>query len=112
MKNNEIFELMEQLFIQAKMRFGNAVRGRWFYDRDGCPGCGKKVKAMKWKGENALSLNAYIFREHGVLIGYLLCGKCARDVFKLAETHPTGTTELHSKIEENLKKAFVSHLGH
>jgi hypothetical protein len=112
MSNNEISEMLDQLFHQAQMRFGTAVKSRWFYDGDGCPGCGREVKAMKFKGKNALSLNAFIFREHGVLVGYLLCGKCAKYVLKESEKDPYGQTELHTEIEKNLKQAFVKRLGH
>lgn len=107
MSNNEIFETLELLFRQAQMRYGSAVRSRWFHDGDGCPGCGREVKGMKYKGKDALSLNAFIYREHGVLIGYLLCGKCAKQVIKA-----TSQTPLHTEIEKTLKSAFVKHLGH
>lgn len=112
MSKNEITDMMDQLFFQSQMRFGNAVKSRWFYDGDGCPGCGREVKAMKIKGKDALSLNAFIFRDHGVLIGYLLCGKCAKYIFKQSEKDPYSQTDLHVEIEKNLKQAFVRHLGH
>jgi len=109
MLNKEIADLLEQLFRQAQMQFGAAVKSRWFHDGDACPGCGKKVGGMKFKGKDALSLNAFIFREHGVLIGYLLCGKCAKKIFKEG-----GFKEipLHSEIEKNLKQAFLKRMGH
>ncbi len=112
MSKNEIAEMMDQLFFQSQIRFGSAVKSRWFYDGDACPGCGKEVKAMKYKGKDALSLNAFIFREHGVLIGYLLCGKCAKYIFKQSEKDPHSQTDLHVEIEKNLKQAFVKNLGH
>jgi hypothetical protein len=112
MANGEMFELFDQLYAQAKMQFGSAIKGRWFYDRDGCPGCGSKIKGMKWKGRKAVSLNAFLYREHGVLIAYLLCGKCAKYIFKSSEVDPINPTALHREIEENLKSAFVKHLGH
>lgn len=105
--NKEILESLEMLFTQAQIRFGNAVTGRWFYDGDGCPGCGKEIKGMKYKGKDVLSLNAFIFRERGVLIGYLLCGKCGNKVIRA-----TSNTPLHTEIEEKLRKAFIKHLGH
>src|SRR5262245_1695327 len=107
MPNKEISELLEQLFWQAKMQFGDSVKSRWFHDGDGCPGCGKVIGGMKFKGKSALSINAFIFREHGVLIAYLLCGKCAKQVIGATATIP-----LHAEIEKNLKQAFVKHLGH
>jgi len=97
MTNKEISDLLEGLFRQAQVQFGDAVKSRWFHDGDGCPGCGRKIDGMKFKGRHALSLNAFIFREHGVLIEYLLCGKCARKIFKEG-----GFTELplHAQIEK------------
>ena len=112
MSTKEINDLLDQLYRQAQMQFGSAIRSRWFYDRDGCPGCGREVDAVKWKKKKALSLNAFIYREHGVLIAYLLCGKCANHIFQESKTNPFGQTELHGEIEKNLKQAFLRHLGH
>jgi hypothetical protein len=112
MSDKEIHDLLERLFRQAQRQFGSAVKSRWMHDGDGCPGCGREIEGMKFKGQSALSLNAFIFREHGVLIAYLLCGKCAKYIFKKAKKDPYGTTPLHSKIEANLKQAFLKHMGH
>lgn len=113
MSNKEITDMLELIFRQAQMQFGSAVKSRWLHDGDGCPGCGREVKAMKFKGKDALSLNAFIFREHGVLIAYLLCGKCARRIIRESKTNPFAhTTPLHTEIEKNLKQAFLKHLGH
>lgn len=112
MSNKDTSDLLELLFRQARMQFGSAVKSWWFHDGDGCPGCGREIKEMKFKGKSALSLNAFIYRDHGVLIGYLLCGKCARFIFKEAEQNPFSQTPLHAEIEKNLKLAFVKHLGH
>ena len=113
MSKKNVSEPLEQLFRQAQMQFGSAVKSRWFHDGDGCPGCGREIDGMKFKGKNALSLNAFIFREHGVLIAYLLCGKCARYIFRETERNPlSGQTPLHTQIETNLKQAFLKHLGH
>lgn len=112
MSNKEISDLLDQLFLQAKIQFGSAIRSRWFHDGDGCPGCGREVDEMKFKGKRALSLNAFIYRDHGVLIGYLLCGKCANYILKESKKNPFEQTPLHGEIESNLKKAFLKHLGH
>jgi hypothetical protein len=112
MSKKEIEEMLDQLFIQSQIRFGSAVKSRWMYDGDNCPGCGREVKTMKYKGKDSVSLNAFIYREHGVLIAYLLCGKCAKYIFKESEKDPHSQTELHDQIEKNLKQAFVRHLGH
>ena len=107
MRKSEITELMEQLFLQAKIRFGGAIKGATFHDRDECPGCGGKISTGNYKGTDTISLNTFIFREYSVLIGYLLCGKCGKKVIKA-----TSDTPLHAEIEKNLKKAYLSHLGH
>lgn len=107
MPNNDIKEMMEMLFAQAKMRFGAAIKGRWFYESDLCPGCGKKIGTMKYKHKEAISLNSFIYREHGVLIIYLLCGKCGNKVIRA-----TSETPLHAEIEKNLKSGFINKLGH
>ena len=112
MSKKEIADLLEQIFRQAQMQFGSAVKSRWLHDGDGCPGCGREIDGMKFKGKNALSLNAFIFREHGVLIAYLLCGKCARHIFRESKKNPFSQTTLHTEIERNLKQAFLKHLGH
>lgn len=58
------------------MRYEAAIKGRCFYYGDGCPGCGKEVRGIKFKRKNALFLlNVFVFREDGVLIGYLLGGQ-------------------------------------
>lgn len=112
MSKNEIRELLDQLFHQAQMQFGSAIKSRWLHEGDGCPGCGGKISTTKFKGQNSLSLNAFIFREHGVLIAYLLCGKCAKYIFKRSKEDPYSQTELHTVIENNLKKGYLKHLGH
>ena len=106
--DKEAAEMLELIFMQAQMQFGAAViKGRWFHDGDGCPGCGKKITATKFKGKDTLSINAFIYREHGVVIAYLLCGKCGRKVINAKSDTP-----LHAEIEKNLKQAFLKHLGH
>jgi hypothetical protein len=112
MNKKEIFDLLDQIFRQAERQFGSVVKTRWFYDGDGCPGCGSAVTGLKFKKQNAISLNAFIYREHGVLIGYLLCGKCARHIMKESEKDPLTPTALHTDIEKNLKLSFLKHQGH
>jgi len=112
MSKNEMYELLDQLFRQAQMQFGSAIKSRWLYDGDACPGCGGEISAIKWKKKKAMSLNAFIYRDHGVLIAYLLCGKCAKYIFDQSKKDPYSQTPLHTEIERNLKKAYVRHLGH
>ena len=112
MRDDEFSDVLERLYRQAKAQFGTAIRSRWMYDQDDCPGCGGKIDMLKIKKQSTISLNAFIFRVHGVLIAYLLCSKCAKYIFKKAKKDPTGTTPLHLKIEEVLKNAFLKQLGH
>lgn len=102
---------LAQLFAQAQMQFGNAIKTYRFHDEEKCPGCGRKVDYMKVKGENALSLNAFIYRERGVLIGYLLCSRCAKQVFRDNKRNPGQETALHDKIEQNLVQAYLRTLN-
>ncbi len=99
-------EILAELFTKAKAQFGNAAKTYWFYNGDTCPSCGHQVEVMKHKGKDALALNAFMYRERGVLIGYLLCGKCAREIFKAARKNPMKQTPLHENIERNLIKAY------
>jgi len=103
-------DLLSQMFQQAKAQFGDAIQAYWFNDSEACPSCGRKVDSMKIKGQDALSLNAFIYRERGVLIGYLLCGRCARKLFRDAKRNPNRQTSLHAAIEANLIKAYKRYL--
>ncbi len=66
---------------------------------------------MRYEGKNAVSLNTYIFREHAVLIGYLLCGKCAKQLFKKGEDAGKHLP-LHDAIEKTLKASYLKKSGH
>jgi len=103
--------MVAELFARAQAQFGSAVKGYWFYDGDSCPGCGSAVSPMKHKGKNALSLNAFIYRPRGMLIGYVLCGRCARHIFQAARKNPNTQTPLHAVIEQNLTTAYQRHLA-
>jgi len=109
--DKQVDAMVAELFARAQAQFGNAVKGYWFYDGDPCPGCGSAVSPMKHKGKNALSLNAFIYRPRGVLIGYLLCGRCARYIFRAAQKTPYTQTSLHAEIERNLSAAYQQHLA-
>lgn len=103
----DVSEILEELFMRAKAQFGSAVKSHWFYTEDPCPGCGTlRVGSTLYKGKSTLSLNAFIYRKEGVLIGYLLCAKCALSIFKAAEKNPSVQTPLHATIEVNLVKAY------
>ncbi len=108
--NDYVEELLAQMFGQAKARFGPAVKSYWFNDSDLCPGCRGEIDAVKIRGQEALSLNAFIYRERGVLIGYFLCGRCAKKIFQESQRNPYKQTALHATIETNLIKAYKRHL--
>ena len=110
-KSTSVDELLHKMFTQAKVQFGDAVKAFWFYDGDLCPACTQRpIGAVKYKGKDALSLNAFIYREHGVLIGYFLCATCARQIFRSAQMNPYHQTPLHAEIERNLIVAYHNHL--
>ena len=104
--------IVDKMFRQAKAQFGDAVKSSWLNDGDLCPGCAKNpIGAMKYKGKNALSINAFIYRERGVLIGYFLCETCAKHIFKEAQKNPYRQTPLHADIERNLIAAYHEHVA-
>jgi len=110
MVSEEANAALAHLFAQARAQFGKAIKGFWFYEPDPCPGCGRAIDALKVKGQDALSLNAFIYRERGILIGYVLCSGCAKQIFKAGKTNPGKQTTLHTTIEANLIKAYRHHL--
>ena len=71
----------------------------------------RPIGAIKFKGKDALAINAFIYRERGVLIGYFLCETCAKFIFKEAQKNPYKQTPLHTDIEQNLTAAYHKHLA-
>lgn len=110
MNDEYVNDLLAQMFQQAKAQFGNAIKSYWFNDSDACPGCGREIDALKIEGQEALSLNAFIYRERGLLIGYFLCSRCAEKIFQDAKRNPFTQTSLHAAIETNLIKAYQKYL--
>ena len=105
-------EILNKMFMQAKAQFGDAVKAFWFYEDDLCPACTQRpIGVVKFKGRDALAINAFIYRERGVLIGYLLCEACAKYIFKEAQKNPYHQTPLHADIERNLIAAYHKHLS-
>jgi len=105
-------ELLGRLYAQAKAQFGSVVKSFWFYDADLCPACTERpIGAIKFKGEDALAINAFIYRERGVLIGYFLCETCANYIFKDAQKNPYKQTPLRADIERNLTAAYHKYLA-
>jgi hypothetical protein len=110
--NEAYFEAMNNLFTQAKAHFGPAVKSFWFHESDICPACLKNsIGVVNFKGEEGLVLNAFMYRERGVLIGYFLCSVCANYIHVQAEKNPYQQTSLHSDIERNLAEAYLKHLS-
>lgn len=109
----EADKILSFMLAQGKAQFGDAVKSFWFYDGDFCPACvARPIGVIKMKGEDALSMNAFIYRARGVLIGYFLCEVCANFIFKEVEKNPkTKTTPLHTEIEMNLIAAYHKHLS-
>lgn len=59
----EADKLLSLMLAQGKAQFGNAVKSFWFYEDDLCPGCmTRPIGMIKMKGENALAINAFIYR--------------------------------------------------
>ena len=109
----EADKLLNTLYAQAKAQFGEAVKSYWFYAEEYCPGCQMRpIGVIKMKGENAVSMNAFIYRARSVLIGYFLCEVCANFIFKEVEKNPhIKSTPLHADIETNLIGAYHKHLS-
>lgn len=104
-------EILNKLFMQAKAQFGDAIKSFWFYNGDLCPACTQRpIGVVKYKGKDALAINAFVYRERGVLIGYFLCGTCAKYIFKEAQKNPYHQTPIHADIERNLITAYRKHL--
>lgn len=60
-ENEYVDDLLAQMFRQAQAQFGDAIKDYWFNNNDACPGCGKEIDIMKFKGQDTLSLNAFIY---------------------------------------------------
>jgi hypothetical protein len=99
----------EEIVEMMKAHFGNAVKAYWFYDGDTCPCClCNPIDEMVIEGVRALSVNAFMYRERGVLIAYLLCGECAQ---KLMAQKPNEPTSMHKDIEKNLVTAYLQYVN-
>lgn len=108
----DLTRILRRMYRDLKAQAGEDIRGFWLYDGDACPGCGFPIDAMIYQGRQALSLNMFIYRQRGILIGYLLCGRCARQIFDAVAANPgIQTTPLHPIIEQNLIKAYHRYLA-
>ena len=104
-------DALAQMFAQMQAQWGNVAKAFWFSEEEACPGCGREIDAMKHKGKDALSLNVFIYRKTGVLIGYFLCGRCAKAIFRDAKQNPGVETWRHAAIEKNLIAAYHKHMN-
>ncbi|MCK6583467.1 MAG: hypothetical protein HUU11_02780 [Anaerolineales bacterium] len=108
----EAEKILELMYAQGKAQFGDAMKSFWLYDGDLCPGClARPIDRIKFKGKDAVSINGFIYRPRGVLIGYFLCEVCAKYIFKEAEKNPYKETPLHADIERNLADAYLRYLS-
>ena len=106
--NPEIVEALYQLFDNAKNQYGDAIENYWFNDSENCPACGKNIDAMQLGHKSALSLNAFIYRDMNTLIAYLLCGKCAKEIFRKSKQ----SKSIYKNLEENLKLNYTEFIKH
>jgi len=108
----EADKILEMMFMQGKAQFGSAMKSFWLHDGEFCPGCLiRPIDRIKFKGkEDALSINGFMYRARGVLIGYFLCEVCANFIFTESEKNPYKQTPLHTDIEQNLIAAYQKHL--
>ena len=93
-----------------KDQFGHVAKSFWFYDGDLCPCClANPIDEMIYQGKKAVSINGFMYRGKGVLIGYPLCGKCANEIMvkcRDKRAQAAGKTDMHDGIEHNLISAY------
>ncbi len=109
--DESIDNALTQMFLQMQAQFGDAVKSYWFNDSGICPGCGQQVGKVQYKSKDVVSLNAFIYREVGVLIGYFLCQRCMKEVFRTAKQTPGQQGPRHDAIEANLVAAYQQHVS-
>ncbi len=101
--NPEIIGAVHALFDNAKRMYGDAVENYWFNDSETCPACERKIDTLQFGKKAAVSLNAFIYRDMNTLIAYLLCSRCATEIFRKSKQSKI----IYPKLEENLKKAYT-----
>ena len=109
--NESLSAALVKFFARAERQFGKAIKTYRFHNEERCPGCGRRIDFMKVNGENAMSVNGFLYRERGVLISYLLCDRCARQIQHDARENPGVETTLHDTIEQTLIKAYLRTLN-
>lgn len=107
--DNFISDVMQQLEVVGRRLYGDAVKSYWVHASERCPCCAKRpIDFMDYKGERALSLSVFIYRERGVLIGYMLCPVCGQEVMR---TSSKWQAKMHEDIERNLIAAYKRYLA-
>ena len=77
-------EFVESITKTMQAHYGSAAKTYWVYFDDLCPCCQvHKIDEFILKGERAVSINGFMYREKSVLIGYFLCGECAKKIHAL-----------------------------
>ncbi|MFT5193008.1 MAG: hypothetical protein ACI9EW_000186 [Cellvibrionaceae bacterium] len=102
---------LAEIFLKSRDQFGDALKSFWFYEPDPCPGCGREIDTVKLQSGRGLSMNTFIYRKRGILIGYFLCGRCGKRIHDGAAKNPGKETDLHAKIEESLIKGYERKLN-
>lgn len=101
----------EDYLALMKAQFGNAAEKFWFYESDLCACCMiRPIDDMVYQGKRSVSLNGYMYRAKGVLIGYFLCGSCATSVMTIAQSGAK-TSKKHQAIEANLISAYEHYIS-
>lgn len=101
---------IEKMLALCEAQYGKSIKAYWFYKEDVCPCCAKRqVDLFKYKHEDVFSLNAFMYNEMSVLIGYALCGVCVADLQKTSKKH---LAIMHDRIEKRLIEAYHRHLSH
>ncbi len=100
---------IEKMLSLCKAQYGEAIQSYWFYGEDLCPCCAKRqVGLFKFKQEDVFSLNAFMYHEKSVLIGYALCEFCVAD---LQRTSKKRQVMMHVRIEKQLIEAYHKKLA-
>jgi len=102
-------ETLNSILNTMKAQFGSAVKYFWVYDGDLCPCCfTNEIDELTYSGHKSISINAFMYRERGVLIAYLMCGECAKEIIAKSKDGPT---KKHQSIEKNLIEAYHNYLN-
>jgi hypothetical protein len=106
--SREIEEFVAEVEAMLRAHFGSAAQSYWVYADLLCPGCQtNEIDEFILRGERMASVNGFMYREKAVLIGYFLCGDCAKKIMALKVYRKT---PLHEAIESHLIQAYQRYL--